>query len=1179
MDQKDKYLFIELVLTFLLLISGVFLLKPALFWHYQLFLLGGLIAGFTFGWYNRKGMFEGIKYFVDLGILISVTWIVYRVFKSSFLYKEIIAILIQGVIILEIIFSFNFSAPGKIAYLKVLSLLIFMTSPVFAVIYSLPLAIVYLLIWLLILRFQFMGFSQPIPLKDPRHYYSLFVSLFCFLIAVLLAWSLSYNLYLGRIKKGGFFLDEDLQDMGGSGGGKESDQADNFYSLQDKLQEKITGLALKIDSYEKKRQLIYLFSELVKDSIKTMEADKAEIGLIDILKREGSGLEGASQAITFTRGYLDKKGFRNIQKSKEDIMEKLKKYPLGVFDRIKIISLANKVQQDNSYQKMQEDSQRLQEAIKETSLNKPAQRELGGLARSLSGLKSFEFYRSKIQDLDQRPTSFDEDTEKKIAEVTSDIKHTGGLDDLKLTDKKIRQLKNDSGISGKKSGKDLLEQMQEALQIKLDLFFTEKSEKVRKDAAQKQGSGSGADEFDENMDQAAKAKDHQEFIKEFSSLSQANKDNNLGLSADLSQILDLKTESFKQKEKDKLENLTSKELSSELKKEMLEAIESMEEKETLRELESQSKDLKERIEELKKEGDISPQGAAELLKAAEDFKELLDARLQAEKELKRQESSEKDSRNTDYKERLQKAIEDSSLSSQEKEALKALSEQLFKAENLSQLEEIKDVLEEEMSSLGKKLPDKDRMFLSTAAESMSVEMEKKIDNLENTTIEQIKRMQEALKKMQQSQDPQELEKNAQALKEAIESNTSQNKQEQSKMLEALQKLKETLLALLEKKSLSAKDLEKKINDLKEVASEKINQMQEELKKMQQSQDRRELEKNARELKESIETSVMEDLQNKQSDTRQDKQEQSKMLEELQKLKEALSALLEKKESSVQVLEKKIDNLENTTIEQINQMQEALKKMQQSRDARELEKNAQALKEAIESNTLQNKQEQSKMLEALQKLKETLSTLLEKRMPTAAESRQINNINEKIEQAAKIKQQFLMSQALIDTLEKVEELRTQDKKKAQELKEKLEQMNKSNAPEEVEKIITEIKNILNKQSTQETKESKGENGGEQQWKIYILSSPLVVSPERVLPLKVIAVYKNGYVKELDSDLEWFSANRQIAWVDDSNLLHSLSKGKTWIRAAYKGVATKNIEVSVVEDMDAQTEQMIKRELAQ
>ena len=387
------------------------------------------------------------------------------------------------------------------------------------------------------------------------------------------------------------------------------------------------------------------------------------------------------------------------------------------------------------------------------------------------------------------------------------------------------------------------------------------------------------------------------------------------------------------------------------------------------------------------------------------------------------------------------------------------------------------------------------------------------------------------------------------------------------MLQGAQKLKEIMDQLADKKDSSAKDLEKKIDDLESVTLEQVKYMlQQALKRMQQSQDTQDLQKNSGEFKEAI-----------KSNTAQDKQEQDKMLDAVQKLKETLESLLNKKDSNVKDLEKKIDNLENVTAEQIKQLQDSLEKMQQSKDSRELEKASEEFKDAIKSNTQQDKQEQDKMLESAQKLKNILDALLKKNEPTAAERKDIDKINEKINQAAEIKQQFLMSQASADILDKIEKLKSKDAKKAQALKGKLEEMRKSNSSDEVEKIILDLKNILNSETVKEDKKSMLLEGDKQQRDIYILSSPLIVSQGITVPLRVIAVYKNGYIKELTSDLEWFSTDKQVAWVDDLNFLHPLAKGRIKIRAVYKGLTSQEAEVDVVEDIDAQTVQTIKQEL--
>jgi hypothetical protein len=720
---------------------------------------------------------------------------------------------------------------------------------------------------------------------------------------------------------------------------------------------------------------------------------------------------------------VDKKNALNLQRSKEDIMDMLRKQPVGFLDKVKIISLANKVQQDVSYQELQKNSQELQDAIQKAFTTKYNQKkELGALSRKLADLKAFELYRRKMNDLEQRAPSFGEDIEKNIGDAVSDIKHTQGLDDFKQTAKKIRQLKNEPRFAGQSPGQDLLKKLSAAAGIKLDSFFAGKSEEVRKNAAQVQGSDEQAEEFNQKMDEASKADNPQKFNNKIAELSRQNRENDLRQGQGLNQMLELKTESFKQAKKDKLDELMNKDLPSEARQEIINAAEAMEEKENARDLEGQLKELVHKIRELEKKGITSTENADKLAKASTELKDLLDGKLKAQEELKKEGDQEKGPQKSDYLEQLKQAIRNSSLGSKDKQELEALSEQLFKAQNLSQLEDIKDALENEISSLGLKgTSPKERKELNDAANSAAADLEQKLNELENASNEQSQQLQEALKKMQKSQSSSELEKNTQELNE--------------------------------------------------------------------------------------------------------------------KVKDAAQA--------------------------------------QGKD----------------------KQDQAKLEKAVQELKEALKALMKKKAPTSAELKEIKKINEKLEQAAAIKKKFLMNEVLADSLKNIEKLSAQDAKKAGELKEKLMQLRESEGFGEAEKIISDLKNILAGGSSNEIKQEKEDaenkekktgsagkdekitSGSEspQEWKLYILSPSLIVARGTDIPLKVVAVYKDGYVKELSSELEWSSSNRQVGWVDGSNVLHPLNKGRLKIRAVYKGAFSKDIEFNVVEDINAQTVQKINREI--
>ncbi|MBP7836025.1 MAG: hypothetical protein KA022_00935, partial [Candidatus Omnitrophica bacterium] len=169
-------------------------------------------------------------------------------------------------------------------------------------------------------------------------------------------------------------------------------------------------------------------------------------------------------------------------------------------------------------------------------------------------------------------------------------------------------------------------------------------------------------------------------------------------------------------------------------------------------LEGQLKELVNKIREVEKKGITSAENADKLAKVSTELKDLLDGKLKAQEELKKEGDQEKGAQKSDYLEQLKQAIRNSSLNSKDKQDLEALAEQLFKAQNLSQLEDIKDALENEISALGLKgISPKERKELNDTAKNAAADLEQKLNELENASSEQSRQLQEALKKMQKSQ--------------------------------------------------------------------------------------------------------------------------------------------------------------------------------------------------------------------------------------------------------------------------------------------------------------------------------------------------------------------------------------------------------------------------------------------
>jgi uncharacterized protein YjdB len=69
----------------------------------------------------------------------------------------------------------------------------------------------------------------------------------------------------------------------------------------------------------------------------------------------------------------------------------------------------------------------------------------------------------------------------------------------------------------------------------------------------------------------------------------------------------------------------------------------------------------------------------------------------------------------------------------------------------------------------------------------------------------------------------------------------------------------------------------------------------------------------------------------------------------------------------------------------------------------------------------------------------------------------------------------------------------------------------------------------------------------------------------ISFKNIAVYNKGLIKDISSELEWFSSDPSIAFVDDKGIVRALTKGTTEVFVRHKGSTSEKAEVTVVDNI--------------
>ena len=183
MEEKNRYLFLEILFSFFLLEPVIFLFGDILS-PYRLYFTLGLIGGFSFSWFNRNKQSSLIRIFINIGAVGVFIWIIYLLLNSSLLYREVILTFIKGGIILEVIFSFNSYYPPSLTYIQALSLPLLMCFPIFVKDYNEAhaiLVLIYIICWIVILKIKFYKFLKPLKEKKVKQHLSIFISAILFL--------------------------------------------------------------------------------------------------------------------------------------------------------------------------------------------------------------------------------------------------------------------------------------------------------------------------------------------------------------------------------------------------------------------------------------------------------------------------------------------------------------------------------------------------------------------------------------------------------------------------------------------------------------------------------------------------------------------------------------------------------------------------------------------------------------------------------------------------------------------------------------------------------------------------------------------------------------------------------------------------------------------------------------
>jgi len=557
MKDKDTYLGLELAFTFLLLIVAMSLLGSTVSFVFKRYLISGLVAGLCFSWLTRNRPGYLIKSFVTFGVFASFIWLVYSVLNSSLFYREIILISIKAILLLEIILSFNASYPAFLAYIQALSVLLFMSHPLFIKDYSssyIILSVAYLIFWLGALYARFYGAFNTAGGMRLKRYNSVLLSLILFAAGIFVSWVLFSGISASHVRKGGFLQEEGAAlDTG-------LDYLEvEYYELQGDIQKKFNRLIPGFQSSEEGYQTLQFLDKLIKKTPGVLEVKQAAQGLVSRLKAPGLGLEkkDEEQSTSLMNRYLDKKTAFHLKEIKDKIRQSLASNHLKTKDIFSILFNISRILYSKSYQQMDKYENEIKININNALPNTEAARELNELTNQLKEWKIFDLYRSKLASLNKKIDSLKEGLRSEFRSLLSEIDNIKEISALKEMEDKLKSL--EYATAG--SSENIIKDMGEFLVLKAQMLLLEK-ESVVKEKIEKAGlSLNKVQELKQGLEAAKDTKDNQQSQEIFSKLDEDIKDSGINASQDVEKLKDLQEHliSSQKKEEDLAEKMERKE--------------------------------------------------------------------------------------------------------------------------------------------------------------------------------------------------------------------------------------------------------------------------------------------------------------------------------------------------------------------------------------------------------------------------------------------------------------------------------------------------------------------------------------------------------------------------------------------------------------------------------------------
>ncbi|MDD5355612.1 MAG: hypothetical protein PHY56_03665, partial [Candidatus Omnitrophica bacterium] len=280
MESKDRYFHLEYFLTFLLFLPLLFLF-PEEAAPLRIFLVGGTILGASVAYISRN-QFYSFRKFATLAASLSIlTGTTYFVFKSTFLYREVIVICIKSLSLLIVVNSFSSCIQGYLNSMQIFSILLFFCICALTKGYNnlfLILSSGFVFNLLAVVRIKFYILFNNSKKAREKHQGINILFIIVLVLSALLAWALFMNLPLGKIKTWEYLKEEDLSST------EEQEEEKGVSLPEEEIQRKLTELTFKLSSTDEMHRVLAAIQHLIiKEKPFAYEVNKAQKDILEMI--------------------------------------------------------------------------------------------------------------------------------------------------------------------------------------------------------------------------------------------------------------------------------------------------------------------------------------------------------------------------------------------------------------------------------------------------------------------------------------------------------------------------------------------------------------------------------------------------------------------------------------------------------------------------------------------------------------------------------------------------------------------------------------------------------------------------------------------------------------------------------------------------------------------------------